>query len=322
MNANGISCPQCGAINPAGSQVCGNCGSSLLSVSQPPQQQYIPPSQPQQPPVPPPPQYYSPQQSYIPPGAPVPPNMPPQGGQYPPNMPPAGYNMPPSQPPKKSNRTWIACCAGLLIVGLCVVVVGVFFGGYRYVRSYYDKIANSTNSQSFLDTVMPPSTLATVEALGTQVFSTTIPGLETQVPSAPTSSVPQDTSVPGACSYTPPAITASGLVSKVTMALNTQGANKDPVNPTTTIQPSATIHAVVAIAKAPTGTKVKAIWFATSAESVDCNTQVGQPYELSTDGTRNVDFTLSPTNTWPTGSYRVEIYINGNLDQVVDYTIQ
>src|SRR5271169_5951282 len=175
MNSNGISCPQCGAINPAGSQVCGNCGSSLHSVSQPAQQPYMPPSS-QQPPAPPSPQYYPPQSSYVPPGAPVPPNMPPSG-QYPPYMPPPGYNMPPSQPPKKSNRTWIACCAGLLVVGLCILVVGLVGGG-AYVRqrvlSEYNRLANSTNSQSLLNTIMPPSTLATIEAMGTQVISTSI----------------------------------------------------------------------------------------------------------------------------------------------------
>ncbi|HMD90677.1 MAG TPA: zinc ribbon domain-containing protein [Anaerolineaceae bacterium] len=317
MNVNGITCPQCGALNPVGSRVCGNCGTSLLSASQPPQQAYTPPP-PQQSPMPPQqPQYYSPQSSYIPPGAPVPPNMP-----------PAGYNMPQSQPPKKSNNTWIACCAGLLIVGLCIVVVALVGGG-AYVRqralSAYNRLANSTNSQSFLDTVMPPSTLATIEAMSTQVISTSIPGLMSQSTPEPNSSAPQDTSVPqvnGACSYTPPAITASGIISKVTMAENTQGANKDPVNPTKVFQTSATIHAVVAITNAPANTRVKAIWFATSAESVDCNTQVGQPYELTTDGSRNIDFSLAPTTTWPTGSYRVEIYVDDNLDQVVDYTVQ
>jgi hypothetical protein len=262
------------------------------------------------------PQYYSPQSSYIPPGAPVPPNMP-----------PAGYNRPPSQPPKKSNNTWIACCAGLLIVGLCVVVVAIFGGAYARQRALaaYNKLANSTNSQSFLDTLMPPSTLATIEAMSTQGISTSIPGLTSQSTPEPTSNAPQDTSVPqvnGACSYTPPAITASGIISKVTMAEDTQGANKNPVNPTTVFQTGATIHAVVAIRNAPASTRVKAIWFATSAESVDCNTQVGQPYELTTDGSRNIDFSLSPTTTWPTGSYRVEIYVDDNLDQVVNYTVQ
>jgi hypothetical protein len=253
--------------------------------------------------------------------------MPPAGPQYyQPNMPPAGYGAPPL-PPKKSNRTWIACCAGLLVVALCVVVVGLV-GGFAYVsreyKIYSTKLANSTNGQSIVDTLMPPSMLGTVEALGTQVFETPTPSSD-QSTAEPTTVGAQDTSVPqgsGNCSFTPPDITASGLVSKVTMALNSQGSNKDPVNPTTVFTPSSTIHAVVAIQNAPSGTKVKATWFATDAATVACNTQIGQPYELTTDGTRNVDFTLSPTTTWPTGSFRVEIYINGNLDQIVDYTVQ
>jgi hypothetical protein len=318
MNANGINCPQCGALNPAGSQVCGNCGSSLLSVPQPPQQPYMPPMG-QQPQAPPPPQYYPPQSSYVPPGAPVPPNMPP-AGQYQPGMPPPGYGMPPQQPPKKSNRTWIACCAGLLVVALCVLVVGAFFAlrrgtnllGTRF-NTVLTSVANSTGVPDFLGTAIPPSVLTTIEAITPENL------LTTPTPASSSQNTPQAS---GNCSYTPPAITASGLISKVTMAKDTQGANKDPVNPATVFDPTATIHAVVALDKAPTNTRVKAIWFATNAVTVDCNTQVGQPYELTTDGTRNVDFTLSPNQSWPTGSYRVEIYINDNLDQVVDYTIQ
>jgi hypothetical protein len=172
---------------------------------------------------------------------------------------------------------------------------------------------------------MPPSTLATIEAMGTQVISTSIPELTSKSTPVPTSNVPQDTSVPqgnATCSYTPPSITASGLINKVTMAQDTQGANKDPVNPTTVFQPSATIHAVVAISNAPANSRFKAIWFATNVANTDCNTQVGQPYELTTDGTRNIDFILTPNSTWPTGTYRVEIYVNDSLDQVVVYTVQ
>jgi hypothetical protein len=234
-------------------------------------------------------------------------------------MPPPGYNVPP-QPPKKSNRTWIACCAGLLVVALCVLAVGAFFAvrrgtnllGNRF-NTVLTSVANSTGVPDFLTTAIPPSVLTTIEAITPENLLTT-PTPETSSQDTPQAS--------GNCSYTPPAITASGLISKVTMAKATQGANKDPVNPTTVFDPTATIHAVVALEKAPTSTRVKAIWFATNAETVDCNTQVGQPYELTTDGTRNVDFTLSPNQSWPTGSYRVEIYINDNLDQVVDYTVQ
>jgi len=263
-------------------------------------------------------------------------------------MPPTGYNMPPAQPPKKSNRTWIACCAVLLVVALCVLVVG---GYYAYRRgtnflshgagNFLTEVANPSSApgfintafppsflttaeaitpQNFLKTVIPPSMLSTIEAITPQnLITTPTPGPVSQVTPNSSTSQPQGT---GTCSYNPPAITASGVITKVTMALDTQGATKNPVNPTTVFSPSATIHAVVAIQSAPTSTSVKAVWYATSAESVDCNTKIGDPTEIVTDGTRNIDFTLAPESTWPTGSYRVEIYINNNLDQVVEYTVQ
>lgn len=113
----------------------------------------------------------------------------------------------------------------------------------------------------------------------------------------------------------------SGLVASVTMATGTQGDNKDPVNPTTVFGPSATFHAVVRTNNAPANTKYGATWYAVDVGSAASpNTLIDQT-ELSTDGTRNIDFTLSPRTTWPAGTYRVEIYVNGVLDTVKTFTV-
>jgi outer membrane usher protein FimD/PapC len=127
----------------------------------------------------------------------------------------------------------------------------------------------------------------------------------------------------GGCPPLPPAVVKpSGIVSNVTMALGTKGDTKDPVNPTLVFQPNSVFHAVVAIQNAPKNTKFKAAWFATDVGSAaDCNTAMDDT-EFSTDGTRNIDFTLAPSTTWPAGTYRVEIYVNGNLDRVVNFSVK
>jgi outer membrane usher protein FimD/PapC len=44
--------------------------------------------------------------------------------------------------------------------------------------------------------------------------------------------------------------------------------------------------------------------------------------DLAADGTRNLDFNLTPTSSWPAGTYRVDILVNGVLDQSATYTVE
>jgi hypothetical protein len=114
----------------------------------------------------------------------------------------------------------------------------------------------------------------------------------------------------------------SPLVEKIVMAKDTQGDNKDPVGPTSTFDSQSTFHAVVAIKDAPAGTSLKAVWYADDTNGVaDCGTQIDE-YELTTDGTRNIDFSLAPKESWPVGQYRVEIFVNGTLEQNVSFKVK
>ena len=126
----------------------------------------------------------------------------------------------------------------------------------------------------------------------------------------------------GICPAVVAAPSASGLITAVTMAEDTSGDERTPVNPTTTYTPEATFHAVVSVVDAPPNTKLKAVWFAGDTDGVAlCNKQI-QEVELVTDGTRNIDFSLTPETTWPKGSFRVDIYTNDVLDQVVDFSVK
>ena len=114
----------------------------------------------------------------------------------------------------------------------------------------------------------------------------------------------------------------SGFVEKIVLAKDTQGANKEPVNPTTTFDAKSTFHAVVAIKDAPAGTTMKATWYADDTNGVaECGAQI-DTYELTTDGTRNVDFTLAPKESWPVGKYRVEIFVNGTSEKSLTFTVK
>jgi hypothetical protein len=127
----------------------------------------------------------------------------------------------------------------------------------------------------------------------------------TSVPQQPTSSVQ-----------------SSGIITEVVMAKDTEGAELDPVDPTTVFGPDSTIHAVAKIKDAPSNTKFTAAFYVVDVGSAADPNSLISSYDLTADGTRNLDFTLSPTSTWPPGTYRVEISINGTVDQVVQYTVQ
>jgi hypothetical protein len=145
---------------------------------------------------------------------------------------------------------------------------------------------------------------------------TSTPVPPTRTPSAPSTSPASQTCPP----LPPAAVHPSGVISNVTMALDARGTTKDPVNPTTVFPPTATFHAVVATQNAPANTMFTATWFATDIGAPDCNVEI-ETAELTTDGTRNIDFTLSPKTVWPNGTYRVEISVDDVLDQVVSFTV-
>ncbi len=115
---------------------------------------------------------------------------------------------------------------------------------------------------------------------------------------------------------------ASGLISQVVMAGNSTGANFDPVNPTVTFNASATFHAIVTVQNAPANTAFKATWCVTNVgTAVAANTLIDTT-NLATDGSRNIDFTLKPVATWPVGTYRVEISVNGVVDAVKTFSVK
>lgn len=115
---------------------------------------------------------------------------------------------------------------------------------------------------------------------------------------------------------------SSGIITEVVMAEGTEGEDLEPVNPTTVFSPDAIIHAVARIEDAPRNTVFTAAFYVEDVgDAAEPDTLISST-DLTADGTRNLDFTLSPTTTWPPGTYRVEISVNGTLDQVVEYTVE
>jgi hypothetical protein len=115
---------------------------------------------------------------------------------------------------------------------------------------------------------------------------------------------------------------ASGLITDVTLAKDTDSVTAAPVGPTTVFTSSSVIHAAVHIDNAPANTKFTGAWYVVDVGTAAQANSLITSSDLTADGTRYLDFYLTPTTSWPSGSYRVEISVNGVLDQVVGYTVQ
>jgi hypothetical protein len=94
----------------------------------------------------------------------------------------------------------------------------------------------------------------------------------------------------------------------------------DGNEPTTVFAGNETFYLVVELANAPDDTTVKASWTAVQVEGAEPNTFIGE-YEL-TSGSATLHFELSNDQPWPRGRYKVDIYVNDELDQTLEFEVQ
>jgi len=112
----------------------------------------------------------------------------------------------------------------------------------------------------------------------------------------------------------PPASTSSGLISRAYLSSDEAGQQE-----TSMFGVSDTIYANVDLPDAPEDTLIKADWYVVEATGVEPGSFIDQ---AETSGTGSFTFNLTPSNPWPAGKYRVEIYVNGELAITMEYEIQ
>jgi hypothetical protein len=112
-----------------------------------------------------------------------------------------------------------------------------------------------------------------------------------------------------------------GLITKVTMAHGAEPETYEPVDPATNFLPTDTIHAIVTVKKAPVDTLFTAKWYTIDIDLEGRDNELVDTTEIKTGGTGNLDFSFAPQGEFPPGSYRVEIYVDNNLDQLKTYQI-
>lgn len=99
-------------------------------------------------------------------------------------------------------------------------------------------------------------------------------------------------------------------------------AKSEDGSPTSSFSPSdRTVHVVINLNKAKSGTDVKVIWFAEEVEGAT-NKEL-KTLEYTTKAfDKKIPGYLRWSQDWPKGRYKVEVYINGNLDRTIYYDVQ
>jgi len=95
--------------------------------------------------------------------------------------------------------------------------------------------------------------------------------------------------------------------------------DKEGTDRTTVFQPQDIFYAIVKLSNAPDDTTVKATWSAVDVVGTDANTFLDETELTNGDGT--LTFTLSNDNLWPAGRYKVDLYLNDELDRTLDFEV-
>lgn len=82
-----------------------------------------------------------------------------------------------------------------------------------------------------------------------------------------------------------------------------------------------TIHCVATLKESKSGTVMKFSWWIVDADGTK-NKKV-KDIDYSTSALENVIHGhLTLPQDWPKGKYKVQVYVNGNLDKTVNYTVE
>jgi hypothetical protein len=90
--------------------------------------------------------------------------------------------------------------------------------------------------------------------------------------------------------------------------------------PTDVFAPEETFYCIVDLANAPDDTTVKAAWTAVAVEGAEPDTFIDET-ELTT-GSGNLHFELTNDGPWPAGTYKVDLYLNDELKQTLEFQVQ
>jgi hypothetical protein len=103
---------------------------------------------------------------------------------------------------------------------------------------------------------------------------------------------------------------------------------EDKFEPVKSFKPDDTFAVLVFLNEAKIGTKLKAVWTLVDAGGQQDKKILEKTVEITPEAIKGVEepnrinFSLTPDEPFPTGDYKVEIYLNGDLAKTVEFKIK
>jgi hypothetical protein len=106
---------------------------------------------------------------------------------------------------------------------------------------------------------------------------------------------------------------STASISSATLTADSAGGAE-----TTQFTPDQPFYLIVGLSNAPDSTKVKAVWYAVDEAGV-----ATQFVDKEVEGSGSpITFSATNANPWPTGNYKVELYLNDKLERTLEFTVQ
>jgi hypothetical protein len=107
---------------------------------------------------------------------------------------------------------------------------------------------------------------------------------------------------------------SSANIGEAYMSLDEEGQEA-----TETYAPGDTFYAFVELNNAPVDTELKAVWSAVDVSGEGPGTELESV--KGTSGSGQVWFKLEAESPWPSGKYRVEIFLNNSKKETLDFEV-
>ena len=117
------------------------------------------------------------------------------------------------------------------------------------------------------------------------------------------------------------ALACEGNFSTANIADAWMSTDLDGNNRTSIFAEDAVFFAQVDLQNAPDDTVLKAVWIAVDVEESDPNFVMNEFEYVGSDGL--VYFQLeNPVSLWPVGEYKIDLYLNGELDRSITFYVE
>lgn len=103
---------------------------------------------------------------------------------------------------------------------------------------------------------------------------------------------------------------------KITDAYMSNGSDK-----TTTFDQDETFYAIVELQNAPEDTTLKAVWIAVDVPDVEPDFVIDEA-SITANEDDTFTFDLSNDSLWPTGDFKVDIYMNDKLERTLEFRVR